>query len=122
MSGRNGDAMTAGAVGQWMVKLRTALFEAVTEDDIREIAEGLVKRAKEGDLQATRMLFSYVLGGSSVNVKQALIVQQHGGTLEPLPAPPTKALPGTGEKFDVLAKRAANGQVLFHPKDGTHGG
>jgi hypothetical protein len=29
----------------------------------------------------------------------------------------TVALPGTAEKIDVLAKRLAEGEPLFHPRD-----
>lgn len=34
-----------------------------------------------------------------------------------LPARPTKALPGTAEKVEVMRLRAAKGEQLFHPKD-----
>lgn len=118
----NGKGKGNEPIGEWMARLRAALFEAVTEDDVREIAEGLVRRAKEGDLQATRMLFSYVMGGMNVNVKQAVIVQQHGGGLAPLPARPVPALPGTATKLAAMEKRARNGQPLCHPGDGRYGG
>ena len=36
-----------------------------------------------------------------------------------LPAEPTKAMPGTEEKMDVMAKRAAAGEQLWHPLDPT---
>jgi hypothetical protein len=42
--------------------LRTALFEAVTEEDIRFIAAQLVVEARLGDLPAIKLLFQYVLG------------------------------------------------------------
>jgi hypothetical protein len=38
-------------------------------------------------------------------------------TGESLPCEPTDALPGTPEKFEVLCRRAAAGQALFHPLD-----
>lgn len=43
-------------------RLRSALFEAVTEDDIRQIAERLVKMAKDGDLAAIREVLLRTLG------------------------------------------------------------
>ena len=43
-------------------KLRSALVEAVTEEDIREIAEALVQAAKGGDMAATRELLLRTLG------------------------------------------------------------
>jgi hypothetical protein len=42
--------------------LRSALLDAVTEDDLRAIARTLVKRAKEGDLAAIRELLNRVIG------------------------------------------------------------
>ena len=38
-----------------------------------------------------------------------------------LPAEPTQALPGSDEKIEVLAQRAARGEALFHPQDARHG-
>ena len=43
-------------------KLRTALLNAVTEDDIREIIGALVEKAKEGNIAAARVLFNRTLG------------------------------------------------------------
>jgi hypothetical protein len=109
------------STGDWMARLRAALFEAVSEDDVREIAEKLVERAKEGDLQATRLLFGYILGGSGVKVQNAVIVNQNPGDdhrpLAPLPAPPTKALPNTPGRLEAYSERATNGQPLFDPRD-----
>lgn len=46
--------------GEWQVKMRQALINAVSEDDIREIMEGLVARAKQGDRDAIKVVLSYV--------------------------------------------------------------
>lgn len=43
-------------------KLRAALLNAVTEDDIREIAAGLVRQAKGGNVPAARELLERLLG------------------------------------------------------------
>ena len=48
----------AKRVGQ----LRSALLNAVSENDMREIIEALVAKAKEGDIAAARTLFDRVLG------------------------------------------------------------
>ncbi len=45
-----------------VAKLRSALLAAVTEDDVRQIVERLVRLAKEGDLAAVRELFLRTLG------------------------------------------------------------
>lgn len=52
----------AGKVG----KLRTALVEAVTEQDIKDIVSELVKAAKSGDIPAAKLLFDRVIGKCSV--------------------------------------------------------
>jgi hypothetical protein len=43
-------------------RLRSALIEAVTEDDIRQIAEMLVGLARGGDMAATKELLLRTLG------------------------------------------------------------
>ena len=45
-----------------VARLRAALLAAVTEDDVREIVERLVRLAKEGDTVAVRELFLRTLG------------------------------------------------------------
>jgi hypothetical protein len=45
-----------------VAKLRSALLNAVTEDDMREIVRKLVSLAKDGDTVAARILFDRVLG------------------------------------------------------------
>src|SRR5262245_43080787 len=42
--------------------LRSALFDAVTADDVRRIARRLVRRARAGELAAIKLLFTYILG------------------------------------------------------------
>jgi len=38
------------------------LLDAVTEDDLRDVIKALVKKAKDGDVAATRILFDRCLG------------------------------------------------------------
>jgi hypothetical protein len=45
-----------------VAKLRSALLNTVTEDDMREIVRKLVSLAKDGDTIAARILFDRVLG------------------------------------------------------------
>ena len=45
-----------------VAELRIALFDAVTPEDLRYLAGQLVVLAKNGDLAACKLLFSYVLG------------------------------------------------------------
>lgn len=74
------DMDQAVGVGDWMLKLRQALFDAVKEADVKEIAEGLVKRAKEGDMAATRLLLTYVAGGAqpTIKINKAMVVNGNG--------------------------------------------
>lgn len=44
------------------VELRRAVLEAVTAEDIREIVQGLVARAKDGNLVAAREVLNRILG------------------------------------------------------------
>ncbi len=49
-------------LGKRIAQLRAALVEAVSEADMREIAETLARLAKGGDTIAARILFDRVLG------------------------------------------------------------
>jgi len=42
--------------------LRTALIDAVSPQDLQEIAASLILQAKDGNVQAARLIFSYVIG------------------------------------------------------------
>lgn len=45
-----------------VAKLRSALLDAVSATDVEEIIQGVLKRAKEGDLRAAKMLLDYSIG------------------------------------------------------------
>ena len=45
-----------------VASLRSALYDAVTEDDIRDIGRRLIQQSRAGDLAAAKLLLSYVLG------------------------------------------------------------
>jgi uridine phosphorylase len=83
---------------------------------MREIVTKLVDDAKKGDKAAIRILLAYGIGSPSVNIKNAVIVSEAGGKA-PLPAVPSRTLPGTPARVEDMAKRVANGQTLFSPKD-----
>lgn len=47
----------------WQQSLRQAAFDAISEQDVKEIFTGVVKRAKEGDAAAIKIVCEYLLGG-----------------------------------------------------------
>ena len=49
-------------------RLRTALLEAVSDDDLKAIVQTLIKQAKYGDAASTRLLFEYAIGKPQVVV------------------------------------------------------
>ncbi len=51
--------------------LRSAMLEAVTEDDVRAVVRGLVDRAKAGDAVAVRELLDRVTGKARPEEEQA---------------------------------------------------
>jgi hypothetical protein len=48
--------------------MRKALCDAVNEEDLRQIAEALKRKAKEGDVAAARLVLSYVVGRPEATV------------------------------------------------------
>lgn len=51
--------------------LRTALMDAVTDDDIRAVAKALVKRAKAGEVPAIRELLDRLVGKPTEKAEQS---------------------------------------------------
>jgi len=45
-----------------VARLRSVLLDAVSDEDLRQIAQGLVRRARNGDAAAAKVLLAYVLG------------------------------------------------------------
>src|SRR5262245_26088041 len=45
-----------------MARLRSALLDAVTEGDIRELGRSLLQQAKGGDVAAAKVLLAYLVG------------------------------------------------------------
>jgi hypothetical protein len=48
--------------GRLVAKLRLALLESVTPEDIQAIAQTLTQLAKEGDVQAAKLVLAYTIG------------------------------------------------------------
>jgi hypothetical protein len=68
-----------------VAKLRSALVECVGEDDIRQIARGLLFSAKAGHLPSIRVLFMYVLGKPSCAVNpDTLDIEEWRQLVQPL--------------------------------------
>lgn len=65
------------AMPAWIVAMRRAAREHITEQDIQEIVANQVKAAKKGDRNAIRFVFDQVLGGAAF--KGATFVQNNYG-------------------------------------------
>ena len=48
--------------GRRVAQLRAALISAVSDDDIKEIIQTIVAKAKNGELSACKILFEHVIG------------------------------------------------------------
>lgn len=68
----NGSHAEVSAIVSWQVKLRQAMFDAVTEDDVKEIVRAHVDAAKKGDAAAIRFVTDVLLGS-----KQAVTLVQN---------------------------------------------
>lgn len=69
------ESPTLAAVGEAVARLRLAVFDSITEADVREMMRVLVDKAKGGDLGAMKLLLGHLTGrGQGVTVQQAVIV------------------------------------------------
>ncbi|HJT79366.1 MAG TPA: hypothetical protein VJ739_19375 [Gemmataceae bacterium] len=59
-----------------LAALRKALVATVTEDDIRAVTAELLRRARDGDVLAIRLLFAYVIGRPTDAVDPDTLDQQ----------------------------------------------
>lgn len=77
----------------WQTKMRQAVVNAITEDDVAAIIKGIVQRAKTGDRQAIAMVMAYV--GPPVPTQPSVVEARHlrltahanGNGRRALPAP-----------------------------------
>jgi hypothetical protein len=65
--------------------LRQALCDAVSEEDIQELAQELLAQAKAGNLAAMKLLFSYVIGRPAPAVDPDTLDQQEWERLKSVP-------------------------------------
>ena len=97
----------------WLDLMRKAAMEEITVADVKDIIRSQVKLAKTGNPQATKFIFEQVLGGSVM--KGATFVQN---VFSDRPDKPTKSLPGTKDKLNTMARRAAARRPLYEDGDG----
>lgn len=103
MSKPNGELMTQQVLPPWVMKMRQAAMDAISENDIKAIVQAQVERAKKGDANALKFIFDQVLGGAEL--KGATFVQNvYQGDGE-RPDKPTAARPGSAEKIEVMRRR-----------------
>jgi hypothetical protein len=44
-------------------KLRAAVFDGISEQDVKEVVQTIVAKAKAGDTRAQKVFFDHILGG-----------------------------------------------------------
>lgn len=91
------------------------MFDGVKESDVTEVVQKIVERAKEGDGQATKMLFEYVLGGTvrSQSIEQHNHYHVRGGEKgEAIDAPV-----GSKERIEQMRRRADANLGVFGDDD-----
>jgi len=111
---RRGETTLLAEAQTHQARLRKAVSDAVQDVDVKEVVEGIVKRAKEGDKAAIEQLFKHVLSGGVTTLVQ------NNYYIDEDPGKPTKKRPGTNGKIDMLAARAASGGPLFDDQDAGH--
>lgn len=113
----NGECLPAtdlAGLPPWMAKMRQAAMQSISEADVQAIVRGQIDAAKKGNKDAIKFVFDYILGAQQF--KGATIVQNNN--YGDSPAKPTKARPGSPEKLDAMARRAANHLPLTDDGDG----
>lgn len=92
-------------------KLRQAIFDGVKEQDVKDVVQGIVKRAKDGDQQAMKYFFEYILGGKSGPSKS---VQNNFYMGDDDDQPDGEsAMADASDRLEVMATRAARGKPVF---------
>ena len=62
--------MNQASAQEWMTRMRSAVMNAITEDDMREIVQNLVKAAKRGERQSVQLLQGWIGSLQPVEPKQ----------------------------------------------------
>lgn len=91
---------------------RDSLLAAVSIEDMVAMVQKQVEKAKDGDQRSFEVILK--LYGPMMFDRSRTLAHDEEPLL--LPAPVDHA-PGTRAKLDVLAKRRANGEKLFHAND-----
>lgn len=110
---RKTDLVPVDPVVGWQAELRQAAYNALSGDDVKEIVEAIVKKAKQGDPAACKMVFEYLLGGKGGPASPGTVNNvQVNYAGPPNDSPPSR--PIRQAKLDRLRERASNGEALFH--------
>jgi hypothetical protein len=59
----------------YQAQLRAAVYDGVKESDVKEIVQGIVQRAKEGDASAQKLFFDQILGAKTKPTQ--IVVNNH---------------------------------------------
>jgi hypothetical protein len=78
------DLKRSETVVSWQAAMRLALFNGVTQADMTEIIQNVVKKAKAGDIKAADFLFRWTIGQQA-----AVEVELHQTIVNP---PPTQQM------------------------------
>ena len=90
-------------------KLRSAVFDAVSESDVADIVKGIVTRAKDGDQRAVQQVFDYVIGKQQpARLTQNNYYQASEDVCDDEPI----ETPGSPARIEQLRRRAAAGKSL----------
>ncbi len=115
MSKANGQAAPLATLPNWMMAMRQAAMDAISEKDVKAIVRSQIDKAKQGDRNALRFVFDYVLGGQQM--RGATFVQNNNYG-DASPNQPTTARPGTTRKLGAMRRRAEAGLPLTADDDG----
>lgn len=63
-------ALQAPALPPWLIAMRQAVSDAVSPDDIKEMIQAQVKRAKEGDAKALKVVMELMGSNQPINLTQ----------------------------------------------------
>ena len=67
---KKADRRARDASRKWKSDLRAACFDSLKPTDMSEIMSAVVKKAKDGDVQATKLLLDYFTGGANGIVEE----------------------------------------------------
>lgn len=87
MSSKNNSLVLQAAEGEIMpeemtyqAKLRTAMFDGVTEQDVTDVVKSIVEKAKAGDAKSQQVFFDYIVGAKCKPT--SVTVNNHFATVE----------------------------------------